>query len=110
MEAQGRSDRRAQTYSIGDLAREFGVSLRTLRFYDDQGLLTPQRKGTVRLYDERHKARLSMVRLNEYCGSNTSTLHRSGRCGKRINGAQHRPLSRGRELGSMLDAKQCEVV
>jgi DNA-binding transcriptional MerR regulator len=50
-----------KTYSIGDLAREFGVSLRTLRFYEDRGLLTPHRKGAVRLYDEQHKTRLSMI-------------------------------------------------
>ena len=50
-----------KTYSIGQLAREFGVSLRTLRFYEDRGLLTPHRKGTVRRYDEQHKTRLSMI-------------------------------------------------
>jgi DNA-binding transcriptional MerR regulator len=61
MDAQRRSDEEHKTYSIGDLAREFGVSLRTLRFYEDRGLLTPHRKGTVRLYDEQHKTRLSMI-------------------------------------------------
>jgi DNA-binding transcriptional MerR regulator len=50
-----------KTYSIGQLAREFGVSLRTLRFYEDRGLLIPHRKGTVRRYDEQHKTRLSMI-------------------------------------------------
>ncbi len=52
---------RKKTYSIGDLAREFRVSLRTLRFYEDRGLLTPHRKGTLRLYDEQHKTRLTMI-------------------------------------------------
>ena len=37
------------------------MSLRTLRFYEDRGLLTPHRKGTVRRYDEQHKTRLSMI-------------------------------------------------
>ena len=37
-------------YRIGDLASEFGVTLRTLRFYEDRGLLSPQRSGSTRLY------------------------------------------------------------
>ena len=38
----------AKYYTIGDLAREFGVTLRTLRFYEDRGLLSPRRDGTAR--------------------------------------------------------------
>jgi hypothetical protein len=42
MDAQRRSDgEHKKTYSIGDLAREFGISLRTPRFYEDRGLLIP---------------------------------------------------------------------
>src|SRR3954470_15581508 len=62
MDAQSSSDgEHKKTYLIGDLAREFEVSLRTLRFYEAQELLTPHRKGAVRLYDDRHKAQLSMI-------------------------------------------------
>ena len=46
-----RSGEARRSYTIGDLAREFGVSLRTLRFYEDRGLLKPQRAGASRLYD-----------------------------------------------------------
>lgn len=46
-------DDSAKTFSIGDLAREFEVSLRTLRFYEDRGLLSPRRVGSSRLYDAR---------------------------------------------------------
>ena len=35
-----------QTWSIGELAEEFNTTLRTIRFYEDRGLLTPQRQGT----------------------------------------------------------------
>lgn len=45
-------------YKIGDLAREFDVTLRTLRFYEDKGLLSPSRSGTTRLYSEEDRARL----------------------------------------------------
>ncbi|EKF59776.1 MerR family DNA-binding transcriptional regulator [Rhizobium sp. TH135] len=37
-------------YSITELTREFGVSTRTLRFYEDEGLLHPERRGRTRLY------------------------------------------------------------
>ena len=46
-------------YTISDLAREFSVSLRTLRFYEDRGLVMPRRQGTTRFYSNRDRARLS---------------------------------------------------
>ncbi len=49
-------------YKIGDLAREYGVSLRTLRFYEDRGLINPARSGTTRLYshDDRERLRIAL--------------------------------------------------
>jgi DNA-binding transcriptional MerR regulator len=52
---------RGKTYTIGDLAREFGVSLRTLRFYEDRGLLSPRRVGSTRLYDARDRERIILI-------------------------------------------------
>ena len=48
-------------YSIGDLAEEFGVSPRAIRFYEDQGLLAPQRLGHNRVYTQRDRARLVLI-------------------------------------------------
>ena len=48
-------------YSIGDLATEFAVSPRAIRFYEDQGLLRPQRLGGNRVYNHRDRARLILV-------------------------------------------------
>ncbi len=48
-------------YSIGDLAGEFAVSLRAIRFYEDQGLLAPQRIGGNRIYGARDRARLQLI-------------------------------------------------
>ncbi|MGH7126466.1 MAG: MerR family transcriptional regulator [Stellaceae bacterium] len=48
-------------YSIGDLSTEFGVSPRAIRFYEDQGLLRPQRIGGNRVYNHIDRARLSLV-------------------------------------------------
>ena len=48
-------------YSIGDLSREFGVTTRTIRFYEDQGLLSPTRKGQNRIYRARDRVRLKLI-------------------------------------------------
>ena len=48
-------------YTIGDLSREFGVTLRTLRFYEDRGLIKPKRSGLTRLYNETARARVQEV-------------------------------------------------
>lgn len=55
-------------YAIGDLAREFGVTLRTLRFYEHRGLLQPRREGSARFYDEKSKARLALILKGKQLG------------------------------------------
>ena len=66
--AAGRRADRPKTYTIGDLAREFGVTLRTLRFYEDRGLLSPRREGTARIYDARDRSRLSVILKGKQLG------------------------------------------
>ncbi len=56
------------TFTIGDLAREFGVTLRTLRFYEDRGLLSPKRQGTSRIYNRRDRARLKLALMGKKVG------------------------------------------
>jgi DNA-binding transcriptional MerR regulator len=58
----------AKFYTIGDLAREFGVTLRTLRFYEDRGLLSPRRDGMARIYDARDRERLSVILKGKQLG------------------------------------------
>jgi DNA-binding transcriptional MerR regulator len=48
-------------YTIGELAREFKVTTRAIRFYESRHLLSPQRRGTARLYSGRDRARLMIV-------------------------------------------------
>lgn len=55
-------------FTIGDLAREFGVTLRALRFYEDKGLLTPEREGLNRLYSRRDRARLKLILMGKRVG------------------------------------------
>ena len=59
---------RAAMFSIGDLSREFDVTLRTLRFYEDKGLLNPKRDGLNRLYSRRDRARLKLVLMGKRVG------------------------------------------
>jgi DNA-binding transcriptional MerR regulator len=64
----GRPAEGSKFYTIGDLAREFGVTLRTLRFYEDRGLLSPRREGLARIYDARDRARLSVILKGKQLG------------------------------------------
>lgn len=49
------------TWSIGELAEEYAVTLRTLRHYEGLGLLAPERRGTARVYHQRDRIRLELV-------------------------------------------------
>ncbi|MFM9827446.1 MAG: MerR family transcriptional regulator [Sphingomonas sp.] len=48
-------------FSISDLSAEFGVTARALRFYEDEGLIAPERRGTARVYALRDRARLAWI-------------------------------------------------
>ena len=48
-------------WTISQLAEEFGVTLRTIRHYEDVGLLSPARRGTVRVFDTRQRIRLQLI-------------------------------------------------
>ena len=50
-----------KTYTITELATEFGVTTRTMRHYEDQGLLSPRRDGTNRLFSNRDRVRLKLA-------------------------------------------------
>jgi DNA-binding transcriptional MerR regulator len=49
------------TFTISDLAAEFGVTARALRFYEDEGLLAPHRHGQARIYTKADRARLAWI-------------------------------------------------
>ena len=49
------------SFSISDLSSEFGVTARALRFYEDEGLISPERRGTQRIYSHRDRARLAWI-------------------------------------------------
>jgi len=51
----------AATFAISDLAREFGITPRTIRFWEDHGILSPAREGGKRVFTRRDRARLKMA-------------------------------------------------
>ncbi|MBS0233645.1 MAG: MerR family DNA-binding transcriptional regulator [Proteobacteria bacterium] len=52
---------REPAYSISALAKEFGITTRTIRFYESRGLISPERVGTARRYSKRDRARLMLI-------------------------------------------------
>jgi DNA-binding transcriptional MerR regulator len=48
-------------YSIAELAREFAITARTIRFYEDEGLIKPRRQGLTRLYSTHDRTRLGWI-------------------------------------------------
>jgi DNA-binding transcriptional MerR regulator len=66
----------AQTWSIAELAAEYDVTLRTIRFYEDRGLLTPERRGTTRVYHPRDKVRLGLILRGKRLGFSLGEIAR----------------------------------
>lgn len=62
------------TYSITELAREFDVTTRAIRFYEDQGLLTPRREGQRRIYSSRDRVRLKLTLRGKRLGFTLSNI------------------------------------
>jgi DNA-binding transcriptional MerR regulator len=62
MESSGSTiESSANRYAIGELCEAFGVTPRALRFYEDERLIAPERRGTSRFYSDRDRARLSWI-------------------------------------------------
>ncbi|MEI8395606.1 MAG: MerR family DNA-binding transcriptional regulator [Rhodospirillaceae bacterium] len=57
----GTANETPDSYTIGELAAELGLTPRSIRFYEDQGLLAPVRVGSQRVYDRRDRARLGLI-------------------------------------------------
>ncbi|OGA25593.1 MAG: MerR family transcriptional regulator [Betaproteobacteria bacterium RIFCSPLOWO2_02_FULL_67_19] len=71
--SEGDEKERAE-YSIGELAREFDVTPRAIRFYEDQGLLAPRRAGQRRIYAPRDRTRLKLTLRGKRLGLTLSEI------------------------------------
>lgn len=69
-----RQPRQVRTYTITQLCDEFGVTARALRFYEDEGLISPQRNGLARVYSWRDRARLAWILRGKRVGFSLSDI------------------------------------
>lgn len=65
---------RAETFTISDLADEFALTTRAIRFYEDHGLISPARKGTRRVYTQRERVRLKLVLRGKRLGMSLAEI------------------------------------
>ncbi len=72
----GADSRPERLTTIGDLAREYGVSLRALRFYEDRGLIAPLRQGVTRLYRPEDRRRLQLIVTGKKLGFTLTQIRR----------------------------------
>ena len=63
-----------RTWTVGELADDLGVTTRTLRFYEAEGLVTPARAGTSRVYNHRDRARLRLILRGKRFGMSLSEI------------------------------------
>jgi DNA-binding transcriptional MerR regulator len=63
-----------QLYTVTELANELGMTARAIRFYEDKGLITPQRAGTTRVYSIRDRARMILILRGKRLGFSLSTI------------------------------------
>jgi DNA-binding transcriptional MerR regulator len=88
------------TWTIGDLAEEYGVTLRTLRHYEELGLLAPERRGTTRVYHQRDRIRLELILRGKRLGFSLDEI-------RVIVNMYDEPPGEAGQLQFLLD--QCEV-
>ena len=64
----------SELYSVTDLAENLGITPRTLRFYEDKGLLTPRRAGNTRVYSHRDRGRMILILRGKRLGFSLSEI------------------------------------
>ena len=74
--ASHRADDSGELYGINQLCTEFGISLRTIRFYEDKGLLAPRRVNGARVYTRRDRARLALILRSKAIGAPLAEIKR----------------------------------
>ena len=72
--AEDASSGKQRLFGISELAKEFAVSTRTIRFYEDKGLLTPERVNSARIFSRRDRARLALILRAKAIGASLSDI------------------------------------
>jgi DNA-binding transcriptional MerR regulator len=65
---------RDSSYTISELAHEFALTTRAIRYYEDEGMLAPQRRGNSRVYGERERVRLKLILRGKRLGFSLSEI------------------------------------
>jgi len=69
-----RDDGGAELFGITELCQQFGITLRTIRFYEDKGLLAPRRVNGARVYTRRDRARLALILRSKAIGASLDEI------------------------------------
>ena len=69
-----REDSSSELFGIAQLCAEFGITLRTIRFYEDKGLLAPRRINGTRVYTRRDRARLALILRSKAIGASLQEI------------------------------------
>ena len=72
--ASHRDEDTGELFGIAELCGEFGITLRTIRFYEDKGLLAPRRVGGTRVYTRRDRARLALILRSKAIGASLADI------------------------------------
>ncbi len=72
--ASHRDDDTGELFGITELCTDFGITLRTIRFYEDKGLLSPRRINGTRVYTRRDRARLALILRSKAIGASLAEI------------------------------------
>ena len=72
--AAHRDESSSELFGITELCREFGITLRTIRFYEDKALLQPRRINGTRVYNKRDRARLALILRSKAIGASLAEI------------------------------------
>lgn len=72
--ASHRDEDTGELFGIAELCAEFGITLRTIRFYEDKGLLSPRRINSTRVYTRRDRARLALILRSKAIGASLAEI------------------------------------
>src|SRR4030095_6918098 len=99
-------------YSIGEMCDAFGVTARALRFCEDEDLISPERRGTTRLYTDRDRARLTWILRGKSVGFSLNDIRELldlYDLGDQRQPQMVAPLERCRERGAVLERQKVDI-
>jgi DNA-binding transcriptional MerR regulator len=102
------------TWTVGELAEELGITTRTLRFYESEGLISPARTGANRVYDHRDRARMRLILRGKRFGMTLAEIREIVTMYDGAASSERRQLekllARLDEIGADLRARQRDLV